>query len=84
MILANLSAATGRLRDAVDVIQAAWAETRVHWNDGNSQKLDEKHMRPIGSDFVTASAAIQSLADVLARAERECGPRQNLDESDSL
>ena len=81
MKLADLSAVTGRLRDAVEVLQALWSETQIHWNDGNSRKLDERHMRPLASEVVTAFAAIQSLADVLARAERECGSQRSMDES---
>jgi hypothetical protein len=84
MNLANLSAATGRLQDAVDVLNAAWTETQVHWNDGNSRKLDEKQLRPLGIEVVAAYAAIRGLADALAKAERECGPRQSMDESESL
>lgn len=81
MKLADLSAVTGRLRDAVDVLQALWSETQVHWKDGNSRKLDEGHMRPLASEVVTAFAAIQSLADVLKQVERECGPHRSMDDS---
>lgn len=84
MNLANLTAASGRLRDAVDVLNNVWAETQVHWNDGNSRHLDENHMRPLGIEVVSAYAAIQGLADVLTKAERECGPRQSMEESDQL
>jgi hypothetical protein len=84
MNLANLSAASGRLRDAVDVLNNVWTETQVHWNDGNSRRLDEKQMRPLGIEVLSAYAAIQGLADVLARAERECGPQKSMDDSDQM
>ena len=72
MRIADLSSGSARLRDATDALVAAWQETRQSWNDANSRSLEEDHLRPLGDEVQSAVAAIQHLAEVLARAQREC------------
>lgn len=84
MNLANLSAAVGRLRDAADVLNVAWAETQTHWSDGNSEKLEEKHLQPLRLELLAAYAAIDGLVDILTKAERDCGPRRSMEEGSTL
>lgn len=70
--IADLSSPAARLRDALDVLAARWSETREGWDDGNSRSLEETHLRPLGNEVLATVAAAGHLADVLAKAQRDC------------
>lgn len=74
MRIAELSSGLGRLRDAVETLQAAWQRTEQDWTDINSRNIYENHLKPVLVEVNSACSAIQLLADELALAERECGP----------
>lgn len=74
MKIADLTTGANQLRDALDVLQRAWGDTREKWNDANSRDLEQNHLRPIARELAAAFPAIDQLAQVLAQAERECQP----------
>jgi hypothetical protein len=65
---------TGRLRQAMETLDRQWAATREHWHDEAGRQFEERHLEPLRSELAQALVTIHQLADVLARAERECGP----------
>jgi len=74
MRIADLTTGANQLRDALDVLQRAWSDTREKWHDANSQDVEENHLRPIARELATMFPAIDQLALILAQAERECQP----------
>ncbi|MSR58371.1 MAG: hypothetical protein EXS05_11955 [Planctomycetaceae bacterium] len=74
MRIAELGSGIGRLRDAVETLEAAWQQTQHDWTDENSRNIYENHLKPMLIEVTSAYAAIQLLADELAKAERECEP----------
>ena len=72
MRIADLSTGSARLRDALDVLAAEWADTRHDWRDANARSFEENHLKPLGDEVAAALAAVQHLAEVLAQAQREC------------
>lgn len=74
MKIADLNTGTGQLRDALDVLQRAWADVREKWNDANARNIEENHLRPLAGELAAAFPAIDQLAALLDKAGRECGP----------
>ena len=74
MRIADLTTGTTQLRDALDMLQRAWLDTREKWNDANAQNVEENHLTPLGRDLASAFPAIEQLAAALDKAGRECGP----------
>jgi hypothetical protein len=74
MRIADLTTGTGQLRDAMETLQIAWAETKENWKDASARNLEEQHLTPLAVEVAAAYPVILNLASVLAQAERECGP----------
>lgn len=70
----DLSGGLGQLRDSLELLQQAWAETREEWRDDNSQHFEEEYLRTLAVEVTRSYAAIQRLSDVLKTAERDCEP----------
>lgn len=71
MNVGNLQAGSGRLQEALEQLQLAWASTGEVWKDANARSLDEQHLRTIAEEINVAIPAISHLAQVLQSARRE-------------
>jgi hypothetical protein len=47
-------------------------ETQAQWNDQVTRDFDRKHLEPFDPKVIDAVRAIERLAEILTRAEREC------------
>lgn len=74
MKIADLTTGLSQLRDALEQLQRAWANTEEHWRDENSRLLQENHLAPLAAEVAAAYPVIHELAALLAQAERECRP----------
>lgn len=72
MQIGDLSVGGAKLHEAIKKLQEAWGETSQHWTDDNARQFCENHLEPIGPRVKAAHDAINRLAEVLARAQREC------------
>ena len=72
MRIADLSGGAAQLSDAFDSLRVAWAETATRWDDPTSRRLYKERLEPLEPTTRSALSAIQRLAEVLAKAEREC------------
>ena len=72
MKICDLSSGAGQLTRAANKLRERWADTKNHWNDENSRQLEEHHLQPLVPQIQMTLAALQRLAEVLERAEREC------------
>jgi hypothetical protein len=71
MNVGNLQAGSGRLQEALEQLQLAWAGAAEVWKDANARNLDEQHLRTIAEEINVAIPAISHLAQVLQSARRE-------------
>ncbi len=75
MMLGDLRGGSAQLADSFDTLRAAWAETATRWDDPTSRRFQKERLEPLEPITRRALAAIQRLAEVLAKAERDCGDR---------
>ena len=68
----NLSTGAVKIREALEKLEAAWAETSLHWDDSSSHNFEEEHLQPIGPKVRSALNAINRLRDVTMRVRRDC------------
>ena len=70
--IADMRSPATQLRDALEVLGLRWNDTQEFWNDANSQSVEEIFLKPLANEMSTAMSAVERLAEVLARAQREC------------
>jgi hypothetical protein len=68
----GLQESRGKISRSVQDLMAIWSSTQVHWNDGNSQKFEEKFLKPLEMDVRVATAAMDEMASLLSQIKREC------------
>jgi len=61
-----------RLEDALKQLEAAWFETREHWNDSISQKVEDEYLLPIHGQVRTMLDAVSKLSLKMRMAEQDC------------
>jgi len=61
-----------KLSYAARKLRLRWHETQAQWNDQVTRDFDRKHLEPIEPKLIDAVRAIERLAELLSRAEREC------------
>jgi hypothetical protein len=59
---------------AGEAIQMARSLISERWNDTARRRFDENYLEPMDPKLVRALHAIKRLQEVLAEAERSCGP----------
>ncbi len=72
MKIGDLSTGAAKLHDSMKLLQEAWAETKTRWKDNNAHQFQETYLEPIAPKVKMTQDAINRLAEVLARAQREC------------
>ena len=75
MPIADLTTGAAKLNKSVEILQESWADTKEHWDDENSRNFEENYLDPLGPQIKMALDAINRVAEVLQRAERECQDR---------
>ncbi len=60
---------------ATEAIQMANNLVRERWNDVARRRFDEIYIEPLEPKLIRAMHAIKRLQEVLAEAERACGPQ---------
>jgi hypothetical protein len=68
----GLQESRGKIGRSIKDLMAQWASTQVHWNDGNSQKFEEKFLRPLEMDVRVATSAMDEMAALLMQIRRDC------------
>lgn len=71
MNVGNLQSGSGRLQEALEELQFAWAAAAEVWNDANSRNFEEQHLRTIQEEVNAALPAVAHLVQVLQAARRE-------------
>ncbi|MBL9125364.1 MAG: hypothetical protein JNG90_17130 [Planctomycetaceae bacterium] len=68
----NLHDHKTKLRYAAQKLLLRWDETRPQWNDAVSRDFERAHLVPLEAPLSQALRAIESLSEVLSRAEQDC------------
>ncbi|MEO8498338.1 MAG: hypothetical protein ABI614_25020 [Planctomycetota bacterium] len=76
MRICDLHTGTIQLTRAARDLREQWNATSEYWKDKNSDDFDEKHVQPLAPKITLLLAAVNSLSEVLERAERELEDRK--------
>ena len=69
----SLGTSKGMVADATKQLIDAWKLARRDWDDDTARWFEAEFLEPIGPKVRSAIAAMDKLAAMTARAERECG-----------
>ena len=72
MRIGDLHTAAAKLIESIGSLELAWESTTEKWNDDARRRFDEDHLSELAPAVQSSLGAINRLADVLARAQREC------------
>lgn len=72
-MLADLSTGAAKLSNAAKALRLAWQDATEQWNDDTSRAFEEQYLRPLMPKIKTAVDSTNRMAELLGRAERECG-----------
>jgi hypothetical protein len=62
----------GKLVYAGRKLRLRWDETTLEWNDVVSRDFERQYLEPLEPKLVAAAQAIERLAEILDKAEKEC------------
>lgn len=74
MRMCDLSTGAARLEMTSEALLMARNLIAEQWNDAARRRFDENFLEPLEPKLVRATHAIKRLQEVLAEAERACGP----------
>jgi hypothetical protein len=75
----DLTAGSTRLSMAWETLQKANAAAAAQWNDPTNEHFQQQYYRPLEPKVRHALDAVHRLAEVLRKAERECGPESTVE-----
>ena len=68
----GLAESRGKLGSSTRDLLALWANTKLVWNDVNSDKLEETLLRQLEMDVRNAASAMDQMSALLSQLRREC------------
>lgn len=68
----SLHDSKARLGASAERLQLRWLEAQAEWNDPQSREVERAHLVPLESHLRAAQGAIDRLAEVIAKAQRDC------------
>jgi hypothetical protein len=68
----SLTTGWTELNNALKDLRVLWQETRADWDDPVSQDFEEHTWTPLENQVVSALRAMDRLAPILAKAQRDC------------
>lgn len=74
MKVGDLSGGAAKLEQAMDTLRNARHDAAERWDDETFRQFDQRYFEPLEARYRRALDAIRRLAQVLDRAQRECGP----------
>ncbi len=73
MRLGDLRAASGKLKQALDLLRLRWEQTSEVWNDSQRFEFEEHHLVELQHESRKAIDSMNRLAELVVQAQRECG-----------
>lgn len=68
----NLNSGWTELNAALKTLREHWEEVQRAWDDAVRRDFEEKHYRPLEAQVLATLRAMDRLAPILRRAQREC------------
>lgn len=68
----RLNAGQTKLSHAMRTLREKWADFEGHWKDRVRQEFEEKHLAELQERVRATLDAMDRLAEVIDRAERDC------------
>lgn len=68
----GLQESRGKLGSSMRDLMGLWSNTKLTWNDINSQKFEETVLIPLELDLRNAAGAMDQMAALLSQLKREC------------
>ena len=68
----DLTSGLAQIQRAAAQLKEQWGEAKSIWNDEASRTFQEEFLQPLLPELQLTVTAIQRLADVLVKAEKEC------------
>jgi hypothetical protein len=68
----DLYSGAGRIRHALDNLEAVWSEVSEQWDDAVSRRFREHHLEPMVPSVKMALDAIARMSLLLDEVERDC------------
>ena len=68
----GLHEARGMLAKGMKDLLTRWRETKVNWDDAQSEQFEKRYLEALEGDMRMAINAMDHLAVVLAQIERDC------------
>ena len=75
MRVMDLNTGLARVTQAFTDLKDRWGETKEVWTDDVSREFEKTQLQPILPHLQLLTAAAQRLAEVVAKAEKECEDR---------
>lgn len=69
---ADFTTGAAKMMSALKMLRSRWEETKEVWQDANSRRFEETYLDPLEPQMKLALEAIGTLAELMARAERDC------------
>jgi hypothetical protein len=68
----SLNAGWAELNTALKDLRVLWEQTKSGWDDPVSRDFEERYWTALETQVVSALRAMDRLAPILAKAQREC------------
>jgi len=72
MRVVDLYTGAAQLTDSLEQLEIAWDRVQLSWKDEARRHFEAEHLSTISPTIRLTLDAINRLAEVLSRAEREC------------
>ncbi len=68
----GLQESRGKLSRSFKDLMALWANTKISWNDVNSERFEQTILDPLQMDLRNAAGAMDQMAVLLTQIRHEC------------
>jgi hypothetical protein len=72
----DLASGVGRMKQATKILREQWLLTREVWTDETARKFEEQYLQPLLPQMQLTLAAVNRFAEVMEKAEKECGDEE--------
>ncbi len=76
MRICDLSTGVGQLTQALADLKDRWSETKALWNDETARQFEKQYLASLPFHMQQVVGAAQRLAEVVEKAEHECGDEE--------
>jgi hypothetical protein len=69
----SLLSSNAAIREEVNGLTQAWLRAGEQWSDAQHARMGEYYIDPLNKCYCAADDALQTMAQVLDKARRDCG-----------